>query len=185
VEDLLAALKASLEGRCIVAFTGAGISAESGVPTFRGVAGLWKNYSPEKLATAEAFEDDPRLVWEWYEWLRGLIHAAEPSAGHLALAEIERRMPGKFTLVTQNMDGLHERTDSRDVVKLHGDIWRLRCTTCGSEGRNEQVPIGLLPPLCRCGGMLRPAIVWFGEMLPEDQWQRAMGEPGALQHAPR
>jgi NAD-dependent deacetylase len=157
-----------------VAFTGAGISAESHVPTFRGTDGLWRNYTPESLATAEAFLSDSRLVWEWYDWLRGLIHAAEPNPGHLALSEMQQRSPERFTLVTQNMDGLHERAGSRDVVKLHGDIWRLRCIACGREGRNEQVPMEHLPPLCRCGGTLRPAIVWFGEMLPEDQWMRAV-----------
>jgi NAD-dependent deacetylase len=174
VESATEAVRRSLRTGKIVAFTGAGISAESHVPTFRGTDGLWRNYSPEKLCTAEAFSSDPRLVWEWYDWLRGLIHAAQPNPGHLALAEMQRRDPKRFTLVTQNMDGLHERAGAQDVVKLHGDIWLLRCTTCGREGRDEQVPIKHLPPLCRCGGILRPGIVWFGEMLPEDPWERAM-----------
>lgn len=175
MESATEALRRSLrEGRRIVAFTGAGISAESHVPTFRGTDGLWRNYSPEKLATAEAFRADPRLVWEWYDWLRGLIHAAQPNSGHLALAELQGRDPQRFTLVTQNIDGLHERAGSREVVKLHGDIWLLRCTSCGREVRNGQAPLDLLPPLCRCGGLLRPAIVWFGEMLPEDPWERAL-----------
>ena len=174
MESAIEALRTSLQTGQIVAFTGAGISAESRVPTFRGTDGLWRNYSPERLATAEAFWEDPHLVWEWYDWLRGLIHAAQPNPGHLALAELQRREPDRFTLVTQNMDGLHELAGSHDVVKLHGDIWILRCTQCGREGRNRQVPLDLLPPLCRCGGLLRPAIVWFGEMLPEDQWERAV-----------
>jgi NAD-dependent deacetylase len=174
VESTINAVRRSLCAGNIVAFTGAGISAESHVPTFRGTDGLWRNYTPESLATAEAFLSDSRLVWEWYDWLRGLIHAAEPNPGHLALSEMQQRSPERFTLVTQNMDGLHERAGSRDVVKLHGDIWRLRCIACGREGRNEQVPMEHLPPLCRCGGTLRPAIVWFGEMLPEDQWMRAV-----------
>jgi NAD-dependent deacetylase len=173
VESATEAVRRCLGAGKIVVFTGAGISAESGVPTFRGADGLWRNYSPESLATAEAFTSNPRLVWEWYDWLRGLIHAAQPNPGHLALTEMQRRSPGRFTLVTQNMDGLHERAGSQDVVKLHGDIWLLRCTTCGREGRNEQVPMEHLPPHCRCGGTLRPAIVWFGEMLPQDQWERA------------
>jgi len=173
VESAIEALRRSLQTGQIVAFTGAGISAESRVPTFRGADGLWRNYSPERLATAEAFWEDPHLVWEWYDWLRGLIHAARPNPGHLALAELQRREPARFTLVTQNMDGLHELAGSHDVVKLHGDIWILRCMQCGREGRNRQVPLAPLPPLCRCGGLLRPAIVWFGEMLPEDQWERA------------
>jgi NAD-dependent deacetylase len=174
VESAIKVVRQSLRAGNIVAFTGAGISAESHVPTFRGSDGLWRNYSPESLATAEAFSNDPRLVWEWYDWLRGLIHAAQPNPGHLALTEMQQRNPQRFTLVTQNMDGLHEMAGSRDVVKLHGDIWRLRCTTCGRESRNEQVPMEYLPPLCRCGGTLRPAIVWFGETLPEDQWMRAV-----------
>jgi len=174
VESAIAAVRRILRTGNIVAFTGAGISAESHVPTFRGADGLWRNYSPETLATAEAFERDPRLVWEWYDWLRGLMHEAQPNAGHLALTELQHRAGENFTLVTQNIDGLHEKAGSHDVVKLHGDIWRLRCTTCGRESRNEQVPMKLLPPLCRCGGTLRPAIVWFGEMLPEDEWVRAL-----------
>ena len=173
MENAIESVRRRLRTGKIVAFTGAGISAESQVPTFRGADGLWRNYAPERLATAEAFSSDPRLVWEWYDWLRGLIHAAQPNPGHLTLAEMQRRSPNDFTLVTQNMDGLHERAGSQDVVKLHGDIWRLRCTTCEREERNEQVPIEHLPPLCRCGGTLRPAIVWFGEMLPMDEWQRA------------
>ncbi len=167
-------MRRSLRTGQVVAFTGAGISAESHVPTFRGADGLWRNYSPERLATAEAFSSDPRLVWEWYDWRRGLIREAQPNPGHLALTEMQRRARGWFTLVTQNTDGLHERAGSQDVLKLHGDIWLLRCTNCGREDRNEQVPIDPLPPLCRCGAILRPGIVWFGEMLPIDQWERAM-----------
>ena len=167
-------MRRSLKSARVVAFAGAGISAESNVPTFRGADGLWRNYRPEALATAEAFHGDPRLVWEWYDWLRGVIHAAQPNPGHLALTELQRRAPEKFTLITQNIDGLHERAGSHDVVKLHGDLWLLRCTQCGWEGRDERVPLTPLPPLCHCGGMLRPAIVWFGEMLPVDEWERAM-----------
>jgi NAD-dependent deacetylase len=174
VESTTEAVRRSLQTGRVVAFTGAGISAESHVPTFRGADGLWRNYSPERLATAEAFSSDPRLVWEWYDWRRGLIREAQPNPGHFALTEMQRRARGRFTLVTQNTDGLHERAGSQDVVKLHGDIWLLRCTQCGREDRNEQVPIDPLPPLCRCGAILRPGVVWFGEMLPIDQWERAM-----------
>ena len=156
-----------------MAFTGAGISAESGVPTFRGADGLWRSYSPEKLATAEAFESDPRLVWEWYDWLRGLIHKAQPNPGHAALTELQRQVAGRFTLVTQNMDGLHQRAGSQNVVELHGNIWLLRCTRCGREEGNEQSPLLSLPPVCDCGGILRPGIVWFGEALPVEPWRRA------------
>jgi NAD-dependent deacetylase len=173
VESTTETVRRSLKTARIVAFTGAGISAESQVPTFRGKDGLWRNYRPEALATAAAFESDPHLVWEWYDWLRSLIHAAQPNPGHLALTELQQRAAAGFTLVTQNMDGLHEKAGSQDVVKLHGDIWLLRCTKCGREGRNEQVPIEPMPPLCPCGGILRPGIVWFGEMLPVDEWERA------------
>lgn len=156
-----------------MAFTGAGISAESGVPTFRGPQGLWRSFSPEKLATPQAFADDPRLVWEWYDWRRQIISQVNPNAGHRTLAEIERRAPGRFTLVTQNVDGLHDRAGSRHPVKLHGDIWQLRCTGCAAEMRNEQVPLEPLPPRCSCGSLLRPGVVWFGEALPEDAWKQA------------
>lgn len=164
----------------MVALTGAGISAESGVPTFRGPGGLWRNYSPERLATPEAFAENPRLVWEWYDWRRSLVRKAESNAGHRALVELEWRKtdgfrePGGFTLVTQNVDGLHDRAGSRNVVKLHGDIWLVRCVGCGTEERNEHVPLPDLPPRCRCGALLRPGVVWFGEPLPAAAWQRAV-----------
>ena len=173
MESATEEVRRSLRSGRIVAFTGAGISAESHVPTFRGADGLWRNYSPEKLATAEAFLSDPRLVWEWYDWRRQVIHKAQPNSGHQALAEIERRAAGRFTLVTQNVDGLHDRAGSRNVVKLHGDIWWMRCTGCAAEEQNEQVPLEPLPPHCRCGALLRPAVVWFGEALPESAWARA------------
>lgn len=175
--DSIRALRQAVdEAERIVVLTGAGISAESGVPTFRGPGGLWRNYSPEKLATPEAFARDPRLVWEWYNWRRSLIRQAEPNAGHLALVELERRKASGrsgFTLVTQNVDGLHDRAGSRNIVKLHGDIWQVRCMGCGTQQRNEQVPLDDLPPRCACGAWLRPGVVWFGEPLPEAEWDRA------------
>lgn len=161
---------------CVAVLTGAGISAESGIPTFRGqsdAGALWRNYSPEQLATPEAFERDPRLVWEWYDWRRGCVARAEPNAGHRALAEFERRCAAtgrRFTLITQNVDGLHDRAGSRQVVKLHGDLWILRCLSCGREERDERVPLDPLPPRCDCGGLQRPAVVWFGESLPAREW---------------
>ena len=175
MESATEAVRQSLRTGRIVAFTGAGISAESHVPTFRGGDGLWRNYSPEKLATVEAFLSDPGLVWEWYDWRRQIIHKAQPNPGHQALAEIERRATGRFTLVTQNVDGLHDRAGSRNIVKLHGDIWRVRCMGCAAEEQNEQVPLEPLPPHCRCGALLRPAVVWFGEVLPESAWKQALG----------
>lgn len=156
----------------VAVLTGAGISAESGIPTFRGAGGLWRQFRPEELATPEAFARDPRLVWEWYDWRRGLIAAAEPHAGHLALTELERRTP-QFTLITQNVDGLHDRAGSRKVLKLHGDIWTVRCLGCGREQRDERVPLPELPPRCACGALLRPGVVWFGETLPPEVFEAA------------
>ncbi len=179
VENSILELRRALDqASSIAALTGAGISAESGVPTFRGPNGLWRNYSPEQLATPEAFARNPRLVWEWYDWRRSLIRKAQPNPGHLALAQLERRKPG-FTLLTQNVDGLHDRAGSRNVVKLHGDLWLVQCTGCGAVERNEEVPLqGALPPRCRCGQALRPAVVWFGESLPEPAWERALEATG-------
>jgi len=156
----------------VVVLTGAGISAESGVPTFRGQGGLWKKFRAEDLATPEAFARDPRLVWEWYDSRRAALAQVAPNAGHRALAELEARKP-RFTLVTQNVDGLHDRAGSRNVLKLHGDIWTLRCLRCGRERRDERTPLPELPPSCECGGMLRPGVVWFGEPLPVEAWERA------------
>ncbi|MDX2154329.1 MAG: NAD-dependent deacylase [Bryobacteraceae bacterium] len=153
----------------IVALTGAGISAESAIPTFRGAGGLWRNYRAEDLATPEAFSRDPRLVREWYEWRRDLIAEAQPNAAHYALAELEQRAPG-FTLVTQNVDDLHERAGSRRLLKLHGDIATERCQACSRE--RARVRSAELPR-CECGGLLRPGVVWFGEALPWDIWRQS------------
>lgn len=157
--------------RRVVALTGAGVSAESGIPTFRGPGGLWRTHRPEDLATPVAFARDPRLVWEWYDWRRGIVASAEPNAAHEALASFERRR--SLVLVTQNVDGLHARAGSRDVVLLHGDLWTLRCTGCGAEREDRTVPLAELPPRCACGGLLRPGVVWFGESLPEGVLERA------------
>lgn len=156
----------------IAVLTGAGISAESGIPTFRGPGGLWRNYLPEDLATPQAFARDSKLVWEWYDWRRGLIAKAQPNAGHNALAEIEKRAK-QFTLVTQNVDGLHDRAGSREILKVHGDIWTVRCQSCGRERHDPRPSIPDLPPQCTCGGAERPGVVWFGEGLPQDVWLRA------------
>jgi NAD-dependent deacetylase len=152
--------------RRVVALTGAGISAESGIPTFRDAqTGLWARFRPEELATAAAFRRDPKLVWDWYEWRRGLVAEAAPNAGHRALARLEGLVPA-FTLVTQNVDGLHLRAGSRRVIELHGNIHRSKCfeeDMVVADG----VPAPDGPPRCpRCGGPLRPDVVWFGEMLP-------------------
>jgi NAD-dependent deacetylase len=161
------------EAERVVVLTGAGISAEGGVPTFRGAGGLWRQHRPEDLATPEAFARGPRLVWEWYDWRRARVAQAEPNPGHLALAQLERRVPD-FTLITQNVDGLHQRAGSRRVLKLHGDIWTLHCLGCGLEETNQDVPLREIPPRCTCGGLFRPGVVWFGEALPADVLRHAM-----------
>lgn len=157
----------------VVALTGAGISKESGLPVFRGSEGLWRHYRPEQLATPEAFRRDPHLVWEWYDWRRSVVAKAQPNPGHHALVELEGRAR-EFVLITQNVDGLHELAGSQRVLKLHGDLWTLRCVECGTESVNRQVPLPELPPRCQCGGMLRPGVVWFGEALPADVLHQAI-----------
>jgi NAD-dependent deacetylase len=154
----------------IAILTGAGISAESGIPTFRGAAGLWNNFRAEDLATPQAFRRDPELVWRWYNWRRGLVAKAVPNAGHQALALLESRAP-EFYLVTQNVDGLHQQAGNRNVLELHGSLWRLRCTRCGNEWTDRETYTA--PPLCVCGAMARPGVVWFGENLPAETWQAA------------
>ena len=161
------AAEALRRARYVCVLTGAGISAESGIPTFRdALTGLWAKFRPEELATPEAFERDPETVWSWYEWRRQLIREAQPNAGHLALAELARRVPG-FTLVTQNVDGLHQRAGSRDVLEYHGNILRDRCTVEQIVAqRSEDTRRAALPRCAACGGLLRPDVVWFGESIP-------------------
>lgn len=159
------------EASAITVLTGAGISAESGIPTFRGATGLWKQFRAEDLATPHAFARDPELVWEWYDWRRGLIYKAQPNAGHLALVQLERRVP-RFTLITQNVDGLHQRAGSRTVLEVHGSIWQLRCTRCDREWLDATVHLDLTPH-CECGELARPGVVWFGEGLPQNVWLSA------------
>jgi NAD-dependent deacetylase len=155
----------------VAILTGAGVSAESGIPTFRSNGGYWQQYRFEDLATPEAFARDPKFVWTWYEERRRAIAKAQPNAGHMALVELERRKPA-FTLITQNVDGLHDLAGSKNTIKLHGDIWTLRCRSCGSE-RMDRSELTDLPPHCKCGGMLRPGVVWFGEMLPAGVMEKA------------
>ncbi len=156
----------------VAILTGAGISAESGVPTFRGPGGLWREFKAEDLATPEAFARDPKLVWEWYDWRRQEIAKAKPNAGHKALVQLEIAKRN-FTLITQNVDGLHDLAGSGKILKLHGDIWRVRCTVCGAEFPHRRTPLPKIPPHCACGGLLRPAVVWFGESLPSGMMAEA------------
>lgn len=162
-DTLDAAVDILRNSRAVVALTGAGVSAESGLPTFRGEDGLWKNYRAEEIATPEAFAADPALVWEWYNWRRGLFKSCSPNHAHEALAQLEKG-PFDFALVTQNIDGLHSLAGSRNVLEIHGSIWRIRCDSCGHIEHNETVPLPE-PPLCECGSPLRPDVVWFGEQL--------------------
>jgi NAD-dependent deacetylase len=153
----------------VTVLTGAGVSAASGVPTFRGEDGFWRSFRAEELATPEAFARDPQTVWEWYDWRRGLLARCEPNAAHHVLSSWSRRFP-RFTLITQNVDGLHERAGTHNVVRLHGSIWDVRCwRRCGQvpdRWHDDTVPFPALPPACpACGGHLRPGVVWFGEAL--------------------
>ena len=155
----------------IVFVTGAGMSQESGVPTFRGKDGLWRNYDAMKLSTIDAFYDNPKLVWEWYNERRRNIFAARPNLGHKAVAELEKY--AEVVVLTQNIDGLHQKAGSSEVLELHGSIIKIKCSVCNFKDE-IMVEFSEIPPLCRCGNILRPDVVWFGESLPQDVWQKAM-----------
>jgi NAD-dependent protein deacetylase/lipoamidase len=168
--------------RRAVALTGAGISQESGLSTFRGAGGLWQQFRPEELATPEAFDRHPERVWSWYAFRFQALLAARPNPGHLALSRFGTVFPF-FTLVTQNVDGLHHEAGSGEVLELHGSLRRARCERC-----EESMPMSEAierspdrPPLCGCGGRFRPAVVWFGEMLPEEVLERAWSAAGACE----
>jgi NAD-dependent deacetylase len=173
-------IKALWSARHLAVLTGAGISAESGVPTFRDAqTGLWSQYRPEDLATSEAFRRDPKLVSEWYAWRREIVTQAQPNPGHYALVKIEASLAqfeARFTLITQNVDSLHRRAGSQCVVELHGSLQRVKCEREGQVFLTEQIPDRMMeiPPHCPgCGGLLRPDVVWFGESLPVDALETA------------
>lgn len=169
MEPLEAAIAAIRKARPrgVAVLTGAGISAESGIPTFRGEGGLWQNFRPEQLAAPEAFARNPLLVWEWYEQRRAMVREAEPNAAHRAVAALPDAV-----VVTQNVDGLHHRAGSRNVIELHGNLFRARCVREQTTGEARDA-FAELPPRCACGALLRPDVVWFGEMLPEGLFERA------------
>ncbi len=159
----------------VAVLTGAGISAESGIPTFREAqTGLWSKYRPEDLATPSAFRRDPKLVWEWYQWRRQLIHQSDPNAGHYAIAQLEGLVPS-FTVITQNVDGFHQSAGSLNVIELHGNIMR---TICFDSGHNvDRWEDNEIPPRCPiCRSYLRPDVVWFGEGLPRTALENAIRE---------
>jgi NAD-dependent deacetylase len=149
----------------LVILTGAGISAESGVPTFRGPEGLWRDHRPEDLATEAAFRQDPELVWQFYGWRRELVAGCQPNAAHRMLVDLEREADD-FHLITQNVDGLHQAAGSRNPIELHGSLWRLRCTRCAQRWEDRQTPLATPLPCCpHCGSLARPDVVWFDEAL--------------------
>ncbi|MCK4408851.1 MAG: NAD-dependent deacylase [Candidatus Eisenbacteria sp.] len=157
----------------LAVLTGAGVSQESGIPTFRGEEGLWKEYRAEELATWRAFESDPGLVWSWYDYRRQLVSDADPNPAHRAIAELEKCYP-QFSLITQNTDGLHDRAGSSAPVELHGNIWRARCTVEQTVCELLESPLPDVPPHCpTCGSLLRPDVVWYGEPLPMDAYERS------------
>lgn len=169
MNDLTATRELLADAARVAVLTGAGVSAESGIPTFRdALTGLWASYDPEELATPEAFARNPRLVWDWYAERRSQVRDCEPNAAHLALARWEARHP-RFPLITQNVDGLHQRAGSRNVYELHGNILRVRCSREATRFTEWREAAEAIPPPCpQCGAALRPDVVWFGESLPSD-----------------
>jgi len=164
----------------IVAFTGAGMSAESGVPTFRGDQGIWKKFKPEELANFDAFMRNPELVWEWYKARKQIIAAIQPNPGHYALAAMEKHFK-HVSIITQNIDNLHRRAGSSTVHELHGNIERNYCIGCGKHYTNEEIFQQDHVPHCPvCNGLIRPDVVWFGELLPDEEWNNSVT---AAEHA--
>ena len=173
-QDLPRAAEILRAARSVAVLTGAGVSAESGVPTFRGADGLWEGHRVEEVATPAAFSADPVMVWRFYNMRRDRLRGVAPNPGHLALARLEQRWGERFALITQNVDNLHRRAGSRRVWELHGNLHRTRCTACARVEDRGLEPLGELPRCPHCGGLLRPDIVWFHETLPEDVWEKAL-----------
>lgn len=169
-EQLISKLK---QAQNVTAFTGAGISAESGVPTFRGENGLWKKFRPEELANFDAFIKNPDLVWEWYHYRRQIISKIQPNPGHYALGKMEQYHKN-FAVITQNVDNLHRRAGNKNIYELHGNIERNYCIECKKDFSNQEINESKKLLRCNCGGLVRPGVVWFGEMLPSDQWEASV-----------
>lgn len=167
-ETVLARIR---NAKSVSVLTGAGVSAESGIPTFRGAGGIWEKYDLNKLATPEGFRRDPVLGWEWYQLRQREMKKARPNAAHKVIADMERHFPS-FHVITQNIDGMHERAGSRNVIELHGSIWRMRCERDGTMIQLDG-PVQDIPPFCHCGSILRPDVVWFGEHLPREAIEAA------------
>ncbi len=175
IRDLAGRLRSA---KRLAVLTGAGVSAASGIPTFRGAGGLWRDFRPEELATSEAFARDPKTVWEWYAWRRELVARARPNRAHEVLSAWSRRFP-TFRLITQNVDGLHERAGTADVIRFHGSLWDLGCLEACEEAprrwSDERVPFPEMPPRCpHCGGLARPGVVWFGEAIDPEVFEQAL-----------
>ncbi len=171
-ESILALREELSQAQRVCVMTGAGISAESGIPTFRGARGLWRDYNPTELATREAFNRNPALVWEFYNWRRSIIATAAPNPGHKALVRLEARAT-QFSLLTQNVDGLHRTAGNNSVIELHGNIWETRCTGCDRVEEQRKPDLGAEPRCPHCGAALRPNVIWFGESLDESLLHRA------------
>lgn len=159
----------------VAVFSGAGVSAESGVPTFRAADGLWEGHRIEDVATPMGFRDNPALVWQFYNARRANVRTVQPNPGHLALVAMEKHWSGRFDIATQNVDGLHQQAGSTRVHELHGSLRRTRCTECGVEADRGLETLDAMPKCPDCAGLLRPAIVWFHENLPDDVWTFAQG----------
>ncbi|SIO22061.1 NAD-dependent deacetylase [Singulisphaera sp. GP187] len=172
MNELKNAARLMAQASQVAVLTGAGISAESGIPTFRGLGGLWNGRDPMSLATPQAFAANPELVWEFYNWRRELVTRAEPNPGHRALTKFASNLTS-LTLVTQNVDRLHQRAGSRDVLELHGNLFDVRCTGCAQTFDSVGKTLAPLPHCEACGQLLRPGVVWFGETLPPDVWEAA------------